>query len=185
VRGCNAFYRQHLVLDAFARFIQISGIDAYLIITTQIGTQDYITSLKSLAQKQNIFSQVRFVEPIPYEQMPLYYNLATSAISFPVSDGMPHSLYESMACGCFHILRALPQYAELIEHTKNGFLVAFDDPERLAQAMQWVIGHPERVQEAGRLNRQKVSQIAEKNQQDKIINNMYGALITRYGSDAT
>lgn len=179
MRGCSGFYRHHIVLQAFAIFIKQGYNNAFLIVNTWQGEQEYIDLLESLAQKYKIVSNVRFVNSIPRRLMPFYCNLATSAISIPPSDGMPQSLYETMACGCFHILGDLPQYKELIEHKSNGFYVTLDDPEALANAMQWVVEHPEILREAAEYNRKKILEIADKNQQITLFNELYHEVIQR------
>ncbi|MBD3306021.1 glycosyltransferase [candidate division KSB3 bacterium] len=179
MRGCSRFYRHHIVIQAFARFLKQGYDNAFLIVNTWRGKQEYTEFLKLLAHQKKIASNVRFVNSIPRRQMPFYCNLATSAISIPPSDGMPQSLYETMACGCFHILGDLPQYKELVEHKSNGFYVTLDDPKTLANAMQWVVEHPENVRAAAEYNRKKILEIADKHEQIRRFNELYHNVIQK------
>lgn len=179
VRTNNHFYNHHIIIEAFARFLTGQNTDCILLISMMFGDREYINYLKSLALKLNILPQIRFIETIPNQEMPFYYNLSNVIISIPNSDGMPQSLYEGMACKCFNILGDLPQYRELIENKKNGIFTTIGDIEDLSRAMQWVIDNPEIVREAAKINHERVQQIANKEKQDEIVNEIYRKLMER------
>lgn len=177
VRRCESFYKHHIIIEGFSQFLKNTSIEACLLIVTRDGKDDYIRLLNSLARKHNILSNIRFVGDIPHSKMPLYYNISLSAISIPPSDGMPQSLYESMACGCFHILGNLPQYKELIEDKINCLFVPNAKPEELARAMRWTIDNKEIVEEAAEINSSKILEIADKKTQTELMNKIYSEMI--------
>ena len=177
VRLCEHFYNHHIVIDAFAKLLESGNSNYVLLVSKMYGNQNYINYLKSLAMRLNVLSQIRFIETIPSCKMPLYYNLSKVTISIPNSDGMPQSLYEAMACGSFHILGDLFQYKELIENKKNGLFVSIGDSEELACAMQWIVDNPEIVKDAAKINREKIQKLANKKEQDEIVNDIYCKLI--------
>ncbi len=177
VRMGYPLYNHHIVIDAFARFLKGKDSDYILLVSKMFGDRKYVNSLETLARRLNVLSKIRFIETIPNLEMPSYYNLSNVVISIPSFDGMPQSLYEGMACGSFHILGDLPQYKELIANKKNGLLVSVGDSEKLAWAMRWVVDNPEIVNEAAKINREKVQRIANKKEQDKIVNEIYRELI--------
>lgn len=178
VRKCERFYNHHIVIDAFARLLKNKkNTDITLLVSIKNGGREYINELESLATRLNVLSQIRFIEAIPNLKMPVYYNLSNVIISMPNSDGMPQSHYEGMACGCFNILGDLPQYKELVENKINGVFAKARDSKDLAWAMRWVVDNPEIVENASRINREKVKKIANKKVQDKIVNKIYCELI--------
>lgn len=179
VRLCQRLYNHHIVIDAFAGFLKSRGPNYILLVSKMFEDRKYLNYLKSIALRHNILPQVRFIGPIPHKEMPLYYNLSNVSISMPDLDGMPQSLYEAMACGSFHILGDLPQYRELIENKRNGIFSTIGDVEELSRAMQWVVDNPEIVREAAKINREKVQQIANKKEQDLIVNEIYRELIEK------
>src|SRR6185436_888878 len=83
----------------------------------------YAASLRQRGSDLRVAEHVRFVVPLAYAEMPQWMNLAVVVVMVPPSDGMPSTLLEAMACGAVPVLNRLPQYAELIEHGRNGFLV--------------------------------------------------------------
>lgn len=177
VRLCQHFYNHHVAIEGFAKFLNNNNSDCVLLISKMFGEQKYFNYLKTLALRLNVLSQIRFIETIPNLKMPVYYNLSNAIISIPNSDGMPQSLYEAMACGSFHILGDLPQYKELIENRKNGLFVSIGDSGDLACAMHWIVNNPEIVKEAAKINREKIQKLANKKEQNEIVNEIYCKLI--------
>ncbi|MBN1274282.1 MAG: glycosyltransferase family 4 protein [Candidatus Aminicenantes bacterium] len=165
LRNCRPLYNHHTVIQAFYRILKKYDLDSYLLISTFLAEKDYFEDLKSLTVDLEISSRVIFLDPIPHEKMPLYFNLSQCSISIPSSEGMPQSLFETMACGCFPILGDLPQYKEIISNKKTGIIVPLNDPESLAEAMVWTVKNPEALHHAAISNRRKVEDIADKNKE--------------------
>ncbi len=126
--------------------------EALLAITTQSADPDYLAALRRLAVTVGVGHRVRFVPPIPYPEMPLWLNLADAVVMVPRSDGMPNTLWEAMACGAVPVLNRLPQYAGVVRHGVNGFLV---DPDGdLAGALIGLLSEPSLRASIGRRNRE-------------------------------
>jgi glycosyltransferase involved in cell wall biosynthesis len=65
---------------------------------------------------------------------------------------MPNTLWEAMACGAVPVLNRLPQYAGLVRHGVNGFLV---DPDGdLVGALAGLLSDPELRASMGVRNRE-------------------------------
>ncbi|QNP47160.1 glycosyltransferase family 4 protein [Diaphorobacter aerolatus] len=58
-------------------------------------------------------------------------------------EGMPLSLIEGMAAGCVAIGTRAPGVQEVIDHDRNGLLVAHEDAASLADALERVLTRPE------------------------------------------
>ena len=132
-RIAQPFYRLDVVVKALARVIATIK-DAVLVISEQRADRNYVEQLRREAQEGGVADRVMFAGTIPYEDMPRWYNLADAVVMIPRSDGMPNTLLESMACGAVPVLSRLPQYAELIRHQQNGFIVD-PEPEEVAGAL--------------------------------------------------
>ena len=173
VRACSELYNHPFILRSFASYLETQKKDAVLILTRFSGTDDYIHYLEGLIDQLGISDNVRFIMPIPKEEMPLYYNLADVVVSVPSSDGMPQSLYESMACGCFHILGALPQYRELVRDRVNGLFVEIGNKEQLVEAFRWVRENHQVILAARKENIELVTEIADRNEQFRMMTEIY------------
>ena len=121
-RLAQRFYRHDMILKALPAILA-KVPEALLVIAEPCADADYIDELKHVVATLGLTRQVRFVGQIPYTDMPVWYNMADATVMVPESDGMPNSLWEAMACGSVPILRRLPQYAEVIRHGVNGFLL--------------------------------------------------------------
>jgi glycosyltransferase involved in cell wall biosynthesis len=181
-RISQPFYNKHLIIQAFANYIHRSGPvkKARLIVAELFAEKAYSERLRALAKELGLMEHVRFVGAIPHEEMPAYLNLSDIMIAIPSSDGMPQCLYEAMACGTYPILGDLLQYRELIQDGSNGRLVAVGDVGALSEAMQWATDHLDHRRIAAQVNRHRILQIADKNEQDRIIISIYEELLQKY-----
>lgn len=132
-RLAQPFYCHDRIIRAFA---DVAGQipTALLVLSEQCAQPDYVAGLRRLAAELDVADRVRFVGAIPYQEMPLWLNLAETVVMMPSSDGMPNTLLEAMACGSVPILKKLPQYDEVIRHGENGWLVEAD-PKQIAGAL--------------------------------------------------
>ena len=144
-------------------------------IAEQHADQGYVTGLRRLASDLGVAERVKFVGSIPYQDMPLWYNLAHTVVMVPQSDGMPNSLLEAMACGAVPVLNRLPQYAEMIRHGENGFLV---DPEQgdLAGSLVGVLSDTGTREHIARRNLEKVTAVADQEQEMSRMEGFYDQL---------
>lgn len=179
VRKCTSLYNIHLIVKAFADCLAQTKHKVKLLVSEVEANPAYLEHIKMLVNQLQLEPHVRFVGAIPHAEMPLYYNLADTVISVPYSDGMPQSLYESMACGVFHILGDLPSYYELVKHEHNGYLVPINDPTALAEAMLWCLNHPDPLADAAQLGRDQVLRVANKNIETQRMNDIYAELLSQ------
>lgn len=176
VRSCAKLYNHPFILQSFAAYRNKYNEGAVLILTRFSGAEEHIHELESLIVQLGISSNVRFIDAIPKQKMPLYYNLADVVVSVPSSDGMPQSLYESMACGCFHVLGDLPQYKELIRDRVNGLFVEIGKQEQLVEAFRWVEKNQQVISAAANENIKIVTEVADRNEQFRKMTEIYNNL---------
>ncbi len=130
-RLAKPFYRHELIIRALPRILAQEA-RAVLIVTGQEAEAGYVAMLRRLASDLGVADRVTFTGAIPYDEMPVWFNLAEAVVMMPRSDGMPNTLWESLACGAVPVLADLPQYADVIAHGVNGWL-AKPDPGEVAE----------------------------------------------------
>jgi glycosyltransferase involved in cell wall biosynthesis len=124
-RLARPFYNHERVIRALPA-VRDKVREALLVVGGHSAEPGYVEELKRLASDLGVGDQVRFLGVVSDAEMPRWFNLAEAVVMVPPSDGLPLTLLEAMACGAMPVLNRLPQYAELIRHGTNGFLV---DPE--------------------------------------------------------
>jgi glycosyltransferase involved in cell wall biosynthesis len=125
-RSFVPMYNQESVVAAFAEVLR-SHPTALLIMKNKGGDPDYIAAIRALVGKLGLQSAVRYVDTIPYEDMPDLYRVARVTVSVPLTDAMPMAVLEAMACGSLPVVSDLPSLREWIEDSQNGYLVRADD----------------------------------------------------------
>ncbi|RMG24321.1 MAG: glycosyltransferase family 1 protein [Armatimonadetes bacterium] len=71
-------------------------------------------------------------------------------------EGLPCALLEAMATELPVIVSDIPEHLEVVEDGVNGFCFRLDDPEDFAQKVLQLRALPDRRQEIGRRNREKI-----------------------------
>ena len=69
---------------------------------------------------------------------------------------MPNKLFEYMASGIPVVCSHFPVWKQIIEETGGGMCVDPEDPEAIAQALRWMLTHPEEARRMGERGRQLV-----------------------------
>jgi glycosyltransferase involved in cell wall biosynthesis len=181
-RNCLPLYQQDLIIKAFSEYQHLNGgrKKEKLLIAGNLSNGPYLRKLRSLVANLRLEDKVLFIGSIPHQEMPAYYNLADVMVAVPLSDGMPQSLYEAMACGTFPVLGDLPQYQEIIQDGKNGRLVRIGDISGLSAAMSWASAHSELRKVSAAFNRKRIMEVADKETQDLIMVSIYEELFEKY-----
>jgi len=71
-------------------------------------------------------------------------------------DSLPIKMFEYMCAGIPVIASNFPGFAEIVNGAKCGLLVDPDDPRTIAQAIEFVLTHPEEAEEMGRRGHEAV-----------------------------
>lgn len=176
-RLARPFYNKHLILEAFAGYLQNSSTSATLLVSEAFADPAYLVGLRQQARRLGIAERVRFVGAIPYIEMPDYYVLSDVTISVPPSDGLPQTIYEAYACGSFLILGSLPQYAGIVQEGVTARQVPVGNVQALTEAILWVADRPEIRADAKLIGREYVLQHADFNRQAALMNQIYDDLL--------
>lgn len=151
-----------------------------LVVTEQHADPEYVAELRRLASDLRVADRARFVGAIPYSDMPRWLNLAQAVVMLPPSDGMPNTLLEAMACGAVPVLSRLPQYAELIKHGVNGFLVDLEQGD-LAGALIGLLSNDAVREDIAQRNRRIVMGIGDQDKEMARMQELYRELAATAG----
>jgi len=99
----------------------------------------YWNYVKHLIDKYNLKSRVFFTGWVPYNQLPLYYNLGEILLYPSIQEGFGMPLAEAMACGRPIVAFDIPPINEIVENGKTGILAPLENYDRLADAVRIVL----------------------------------------------
>ena len=74
-------------------------------------------------------------------------------------EGLPRIILEIMSLSKCIIASSIGPNSEIIEDGKTGFLVPPNDPEALAQKIDYLLSHPEVAQRMGKEARKRVEKL--------------------------
>ncbi len=109
---------------------------------------------------------------IPYinneEEMVELYNSVDAFVLPSLSENLPNTIMEAMACGVPCVAFDVGGIPEMIDHKENGFLARFQNVEDLANGIRYVLS-PENNERLGKAAREKVLECYS----DKIVAQQY------------
>jgi glycosyltransferase involved in cell wall biosynthesis len=135
------------------------------------------SELEDLAGRTQIGDNVEFLGRIPHEALGDVYRKASIYLSIPRSDATSISLLEAMACGAFPIASDIPANREWITDGKNGFLVPFGDPAKLAQRISQALDDPDLRLTAQKANWAIIEERALWDKNMETVENLYFRLL--------
>ena len=117
--------------------------------------------LKALANERGIEANVKFIAWVPYDDKErLSAQAAMGIITYlPYANNtscLPNKLFDYMLVGLPVIASDFPLYREVVEPNRCGLIVAPDRPEQIAEAMTYLIEHPEEARAMGENGRRAV-----------------------------
>ncbi len=138
------------LIGAFGK-VRANAPEAELLI---IGKGEDEEKLKAMAGEG-----IRFLEPVPHEQLAEYYT-ASDVFCRPSRDeGFGIVFIEAMACGIVPVGTEVGGITDIIKNRENGLLVQPDDPKELADALLSVLN--------GESGREKMSDRATRDAKER------------------
>jgi glycosyltransferase involved in cell wall biosynthesis len=142
----------HILLEAFPSVLR-DHPHAKLSI---VGSGPLEPELKQLAYRLGLTSHVVFLGRRRHDEIPALMH-ATDLFVFPsLSEATPRAVLEAMAMAVPVVATRVGGMTEMIEDGVTGVLVQPASAMELAEAMIWILHHPEWAEKAGRLARQHV-----------------------------
>lgn len=137
-RAIRPLYRQTVVVRALAQ------LPDDVVVVFSEGGQDPAERARIEAQAAvlGVAGRLRFVPPIPHDEMPAHYRMADVVVSVPESDAFPVTALEAMACGIPIVMSNLPSALEGLGAVDPGALVPVGDADATAAAILARLGLP-------------------------------------------
>ncbi len=98
--------------------------------------------LEALARSVGVGDKIRFLEPLPQDQLCDIYCAADALILASASEGWPNVLLESMACGTPVIATDIPVAREIIASPEVGRLLRERTPDSIVEAVETLFARP-------------------------------------------
>jgi glycosyltransferase involved in cell wall biosynthesis len=117
--------------------------------------------LRNLAQERGVEANTKFIAWVPYEEKERLSCQASMGIItyLPHSNNtscLPNKLFDYMLVGLPVIASDFPLYREVVEPSRCGLIVDPTRPEEIAQAMAYLIEHPQEARQMGENGRRTV-----------------------------
>lgn len=90
----------------------------------------------------------------------------------------PNKLFEYMACGTPVVASHFPYWRDIVENVNCGLLVDPQDPGEIAEALKWLLDHPDEAAEMGRRGREAVVRKYNWESQVPILLRLYERLLS-------
>lgn len=138
-------YKGHEHLLRAVALLADSGVDVQLRL---VGSGDRERPLRALAGRLGIEARVTFLGPLDRDAVAVQLHRADAFVLASVvtragkCEGIPVALMEAMACELPVVATRVGGVAELVEHDRNGLLVAPGDPVALQDALRKLAGRP-------------------------------------------
>ncbi len=124
-----------------------------------IGGGPDIDSLKEMTASLGLADSVRFMGPVPNEQLPSYLRLSDAYVSTSLSDaGLAASTAEAMSCGLPVVISDFGDNREWVREGEGGFLFPCGDHHALAERLIEVLTNPQVSSTARTVNRNTILQ---------------------------
>ncbi|MGH7064925.1 MAG: glycosyltransferase family 4 protein [Stellaceae bacterium] len=133
-------YRIHLVVEAMAE-VRRRFPQALLLVAEYSEDLEYKAEIYQKIEELDLHGHVMFCGSIEHAEMAAYYSLAEIAVAVPVSDGLPQTLLEAMACQTPNIVSRLPRYEEIVSHRESAYFVTAT-PEGIAAGIAALLDDP-------------------------------------------
>ena len=153
-RQLHPYYRHDVLVSAVAECSDSS------VALTLYGGGPAQTDLQALAARLGLGERVHFGGVLSNDDVADALSRFGVYVSAVPTDGVSASLLEAMAIGLFPIIIDHVANRDWITHGETGFLVD-PTPNSFAAAISELIAHPELIQAAARVNRERVRSRAD------------------------
>lgn len=123
----------HIIIEALT---QLPDVDLLI-----VGDGEEEKNLKALAKRLSVEDRVRFLGPIPQEELKNYYGAVDALVLASSREGWANVLLEAMACGTPVIATNVWGTPEVISTDKVGVLMEERTPEALVKAFNELLGN--------------------------------------------
>jgi hypothetical protein len=172
IRAMEPRCRQVEILEQFIAYKKQTGSTAHIAFTAFNVREKYFQTFTALRDQAACKEQIHILEPRNSEEMPSLLAAGDCIIHYAMADGLPQTLFESMAMGQFNIVPDLPHFEGLVRHKDNAFILHKDSD--IQDAFAFV---EQRPREPVEWNIQYAEQHLRKSVIDEALINRYRSLI--------
>ncbi|MEW5961595.1 MAG: glycosyltransferase [Chloroflexota bacterium] len=151
----NAFKNVETLLEAVDRLRQ-QGVDNFEM--QLVGEGERRANLERLAVEKGLTRHVRFLGWVGREAIVERYRQADLFVTATTWEGMPNTVLEAMACGLPIVATRASGLDQLVKEGVNGYLVAINDPDALADRLASLIDNPYERRRMGKESRKIAEQ---------------------------
>ncbi len=175
VEGLVESFSQVVAKIPEARLVLVGDGRARRSIEARIGAlalqQSVILTGMVSKQEVSVYLDIADVVVLPYPKLPqpMWFS--------------PLKLYEAMAAGKAIVASRDGQIADVLQHGYNGLLVEPGDCTALAEAVLWLLNHPDERQAFGKRVRQQAVERHSWVHYIEQVEEAYNAVLTAYASD--
>ncbi len=171
---CKGFY---YLIEAMAILVRDPGLPHVQLLMA--GNGPLRTELEQTVLDRNLEGNIRFVDSIPRERMPLALSHADILVAPSIVDdqgnteGLGLTLIEANACGVPCIGSRVGGIADVIEDGQNGLLVEEKKPAQIAEKIRHLLLDPRRRMEMGEAGQRMVQRKYDSRVTTKSLINLY------------
>ena len=96
---------------------------------------DYECIVRDEATKLGVWDRIIRLDHLPFAHLTQLYRLCRAAVSIPLEDGFPATIFEAMACGCPLIVSNDRSYDGVIVDGENSIAISPTDTAALSNAL--------------------------------------------------
>ena len=102
-------------------------------------SEDYENRIHAEAERLNIWGHIVRLNHLPYAHLCQLFRLCRVAVSIPLEDGFPATIFEAMACGCPLIVSKDRSYDGVVVDAVNCLTVMPTDTTALTNALTRIL----------------------------------------------
>jgi len=103
---------------------------------------DYENQIRDEAKRLGIWDRIIRLDHLPYAHLCQLYRLCRAAVSIPLEDGFPATIFEAMACGCPLIVSNDKSYDGVVVDGVNSIAISPTDTTALSRALTHILSDP-------------------------------------------
>lgn len=102
-------------------------------------SHDYECVIREEAKRLGVWDRIIRLDHLPHAHLAELYRLSRVAVSIPLEDGFPATIFEAMACGCPLIVSEDKSYDGVIVNGRNSITISPQDTVALATGLERIL----------------------------------------------
>ena len=154
----------------------------FLVVGNLFDTSDFERWIEDYQKKQNLTKNFEMLGWKPYEEVVNYINISdVGIILFQPTHynnliGLPIKLFEYMACGLPVVASNFPEISKVVKEADCGILVDPTNVDEIANAILYLLEHPEEAKRMGDSGRRAVEEKYNWERMEERLLGLYGKL---------